>query len=91
MRASLSDEVRDYMDRLGQDSLKGVLRTMRDVAACNGWENTAKALKTAFAAAGRIDEASVGIAAAALSAQMVEYDERVDLSVYDRAIAQGRL
>lgn len=44
----------------------------------------------ALLATGRVDEATVHLAAGGLAAEPVDYDEPVDLSVYDGAFERGR-
>lgn len=91
VRASLSDGLVEYMDSLGTDELKAGLRIMRNEAARSGWDAMSASLESAFAATGRIDEASVSVGAARLASGpcQVEYDEPVDLSVYDVASMRG--
>ena len=84
VRASLSDDVRAYMDSLDKADLKAEMRLLRDEAARSGWAATKQAVELAYAATGRIDSASVAVSAARLAADdAISYDEPVDLSVYD--------
>lgn len=87
VREALSNDLRAYMDRLDREALKGSLRIMREVAATSGWPAMIEALERAFAATGRIDSASVEVAASGMASAGIDYDEAVDLSIYDRAIA----
>lgn len=88
VRSALDEDLRDYMDGLGKEELKAELRLMRDVASNSGWQRMASAAGMAYAATGRLDEASLKMAAASLGSAPIGYDEPVDLSVYDRAIAE---
>ena len=86
VRFSLSDDLRRYMDGLGGDELKGALRTLRDVSASKGWEAALSAAELSFEGSGRLDEASVSVAAAGIMSSPVEYEDAVDLAVYDQAM-----
>lgn len=83
MREALPDELREHMDSLDRAGLKAELRVMRDQAATSGWEATLQAVRLAYEATGRIDEASVAVSAARAATGTVTYDEPVDLGVYD--------
>ena len=74
------------MDGLGGDELKGALRTLRDVSALKGWEAALSAAVLSFEGSGRLDEASVSVAAAGIMSSPVEYEDAVDLAVYDQAM-----
>lgn len=86
VRASLSDDVRTYMDSLEKADLKAEIRLLRDEAARSGWAATRQAVELAYAATGRIDSASVAVAAARIAVDdAISYDEPIDLSEYDAA------
>lgn len=86
VRASLSDDVRTYMDSLENADLKAEIRLLRDEAARSGWAATRQAVELAYAATGRIDSASVAVAAARIAVDdAISYDEPIDLSEYDAA------
>ena len=83
VRAALPDDLRTHMDSLGKDELKAEVRVMRDQARTSGWAATLQAMSMAYAATGRIDEASVAVSAARAESGTVTYDEPVDLGAYD--------
>lgn len=68
VREALPDELREHMDSLDRAGLKAELRVMRDQAATSGWEATLQAVRLAYEATGRIDEASVAVSAARAAA-----------------------
>ena len=78
------------MDSLGRSDLKAELRLMRDQAATSGWGATVQAMRAALLATGRVDRASVAVGAARIAGGSVDYDEEVDLSAYDSALASAR-
>lgn len=85
VRASLSDDLRAYMDSLGRDELKGELRLLRDQNARSGWSATLQAAELAYRATGRVDRASVAVSAERMApgGGPIAYDQPVDLSEYD--------
>lgn len=84
VRASLSEDVRAYMDSLEKADLKAEMRLMRDEAARSGWAATKQAVEFAYAATGRIGRASVAVSAARMAVDdAISYDEPIDLSEYD--------
>lgn len=83
VRAELSDQLRDYFDTLDKSELSSGLRLMRDQTALSGWEATVGAMEATLEACGRIDAASVALAAARQETKPIVYDEPVDLAVYD--------
>ncbi len=89
VHASLGDDVRAYMDGLGNEDLKSNIRMIRDVVANNGWEAALRALDVALDSCGRIDEASVSVACAGLGSKSIAYDEPVDLGIYDAFLPKG--
>ena len=89
VRAALPDELRGHMDALGRTALRAELRIMRDQCAHAGWDATVEAMSAALAATGRVDEASVAVAAARIGSGAVDWGEAVDLGAYDRALGIG--
>ena len=91
VRAAIPERLRGHMDSLGKAQLRAELRLMRDQCADVGWDATVEAMAAALAATGRVDEASVAVAAARIGSGAVDWDEDVDLAAYDRAlgIAEG--
>lgn len=85
VRASLSDDLRSYMDPLGKDELKAELRLMRDEAARTGWPATLQAAGLAHAATSRVDRASAAVSAARIASGngVIAYDGPVDLAGCD--------
>lgn len=85
VRASLSDDLRGYMDSLCRDDLKAELRLMRDEAARSGWSATLQAVELAHASTGRVDRASVAVSAARIASGEgpIAYDQPIDLAEYD--------
>lgn len=83
VRAALPDDLRLHMDSLGKDELKAEVRLMRDQAKTSGWAATVAAMELAYAATGRIDEASVAVSAARAESGVISYDDPADLGVYD--------
>lgn len=90
VRAQISEELRSHMDSLGKTDLKAELRIMRDETANHGWDIAIKAMEASLKSIGKVDSASVSVAAARFSSGAIQYDEPVDLSVYDKACKQVR-
>lgn len=90
VRASLPEQLRTHMDGLCKQDLKAELRIMRNQAAQSGYAATVGAMSAALAGAGRVDEASVAVAAARAASGAIVYDEPVDLGAYDRALSLAR-
>ncbi len=88
VRAALSEDLRAHMDALTEPDLRAELRMMRDESAKTGWAATKQAVEMAFAATGRLDEASVSIGAARIASGNIhiDYDEPVNLAEYDHAL-----
>ena len=63
------------------------LRALRDVSALSGWAAAVEGALRSLEATGGVDAATLELAAARAAAgdALVEYDEPVDLSGYDRA------
>jgi len=92
VRADLSEDLRGYMDGLDRQSLKPLLRLMRDEQAISGYATTIQSMESVFAATGSLDPASVTVNAARISSgdETIHYDDPVDLSVYDKVFAEVR-
>ena len=63
---------------------------MRDRCSEAGWDATVEGMAAALAATGRVDEASVAVAAARIGSGAVDWGEPADLAAYDRALGIGR-
>lgn len=90
VRTTLPDQLREHMDALEAPRLKAEIRLMRDQCARSGWDVTVEAMSAALAATGRLDEASVAVAAARVGSGAVDWGEAVDLDEYDRALGIGK-
>lgn len=88
VREAIPDDLRDYMDGLGKKDLGGSLRIMRDQVDRRGWDAAVGAMEAALRLTGRLDEASVAIAAARAEGGSISYDEPIDLGVHD-AMLEG--
>ncbi len=91
VRFAVPDDLREHMDSLPKPDLRAELRMMRDQCALTGWDATVAAMEAALAATGRIDAASVSVAAARIAGGSIVYDEPVDLSEYDRMAGIGEV
>lgn len=89
VRACMPDMLRSHLDGKDKSDLRASLRTMRDEVAVRGWDATVTAMEMALVATGRVDAASVAVAAARCAGGAIAYDEPVDLSEYDRALGIG--
>ena len=89
VRACMPDTLRSHLDGKDRSDLRASLRTMRDEVAVHGWDATVAAMEMALVATGRVDAASVAVAAARCAGGAIAYDEPVDLSEYDRALGIG--
>lgn len=89
VRSSIPDGLRDCMDSLDRAQLGGSLRIMRDQVQRSGWDAAVGAMECALQSTGRLDEASVAVAAARAEGGSIAYDEPVDLSVYDAAMGKA--
>lgn len=83
VRAALPDELREHIDSLDRHDLGSAVRVLRNQCAVSGWEKTISAAEIALRATGRVDEASVAMAAARAASGRVVYEEEVDLSEYN--------
>lgn len=89
VRSSIPDGLRDYMDGLDRPELGSSLKIMRNQVQRFGWEATLSAMECALRSTGRLDEASVAVAAARAEGGSIAYDEPVDLGVYDAAMGRA--
>lgn len=89
VRASIPDNLREYMDGQGKHDLASSLRIMRDQVEASGWDAAIGAMTVALESTGRVDAASVAVAAARSAGGAITYDEPVDLAVYDEAIRKA--
>ncbi|WP_408634888.1 Mu transposase domain-containing protein [Olegusella massiliensis] len=89
VRASIPDSLREYMDSQGRRDLAGSLRIMRDQVEASGWDAAIDAMEVALESTGRVDAASVAVAAARGVGGAITYDEPVDLAAYDEAIRRA--
>ena len=88
VRASLPAELVSFLDGEPADRLHADLRVLRDESSERGWAAAVEGMLRAVRATGSIDRATVAVSAARAQAgdERVEYDELVDLGVYDRAL-----
>lgn len=88
VRASLPAELVAFLDSEPPASLAADLRVLRDESAERGWGAAVEGMSRSLAANGGVDRASVALSAARAASgdERVEYDEDVDLGVYDRAL-----
>ncbi|WP_130812700.1 IS21 family transposase [Olsenella sp. Marseille-P4559] len=89
VRLAVPGELRERMGSPEKPDLRAELRLMRDQCVLTGWEATVVAMAAAPSAAGRVDAASVSVAAARIAGGSVVYDEPVDLAEYDRMAGIG--
>jgi transposase len=88
VRGSLPAELVSFLDAEPAGRLHADLRVLRDESAERGWAAAVEGMLRTVRATGSIDRASVAVSAARAQAgdERVEYDEAVDLGVYDRAL-----
>lgn len=88
VRASLPAELVAFLDSEAPADLAADLRALRDESAERGWGAAVEGMSRSPAATGGVDRASVALSAAGAASgdERVEYDEEVDLGVYDRAL-----
>ena len=89
VRVALPDGLRAYVDGLDKDARAERIRLMRNVSADRGWSAMVAAAESALAHTGRVDEAGITVAALRGESAPVDYDEPVDLGVYDAAFGKG--
>ena len=83
---SIMDEYRAVIESYFEEDA----RSWRNQAAQSGYSATVGAMSDALASTGRIDEASVAVAAARAASGSITYDEPVDLGAYDRALSMAK-
>lgn len=90
VREDLSSDLRAYIDSMDRSALKPLLRLMRDEQASSGYTATIQSMERVFSATGSLDAANVSVGAARIAAgdESVQYDDPVDLSVYDRVFLE---
>lgn len=88
VRASLPAELVAFLDSEAPAGLAADLRVPRDESAERGWGAAVEGMSRSLAATGGVDRASVALSAARAASgdERVEYDEEVDLGVYDGAL-----
>jgi len=88
VRASLPAELVSFLDSERPADLAADLRVLRDESAERGWSAAVEGMSRSLAATGGLDRASVALSAARAASgdERVEYDEEVDLGVYDGAL-----
>lgn len=88
MRASLTAALVTFLDSEAPADLAADLRVLRDESAGRGWGAGVEGMSRSLAATAGVDRASVALSAASVASgdERVEYDEEVDLGVYDRAL-----
>lgn len=91
VRADLSDDLRGYMDKQDGETLKPLLRLMRDEGSTSGYAATLEALEQVYASTGSLDMANIAVTASRIATgdKVIEYDEPVDLSIYDMVFSTG--
>lgn len=88
VRLSLPDELVSFLDGEPRGRLQADLRVLRDESSERGWKAAVEGMLRSLRATGSIDRASVAVSAARAQSgdARTEYDEEVDLGVYDRAL-----
>lgn len=88
IRPSLPPALVAFLDSEGPADLAADLRVLRDESADRGWAAAVEGMSRSLAATGGLDRASVALSAARAAAgdARVEYDDEVDLGVYDGAL-----
>ena len=89
VRDAIPDDLRRYLDDLDRHELGSSLKIMRGQVEQHGWEATIEAMGIALQSTGRLDGASVSVAAARAEGGSIAYDEPVDLGVYDAAMRRA--
>lgn len=77
-----------FLDSERPADLAADLRVLRDESAERGWAAAVEGMSRSLASTGGLDRASVALSAARAAAgdERVEYDDEVDLGVYDGAL-----
>ena len=88
VRAALPRDLVEYLDSEPRADLAADLRVLRDESAERGWAAAVEGMARSLAATGGVDRATVALSAARAASgdARVEYDDEVDLSVYDGAL-----
>ncbi len=93
VRGSLPAELVAFLDSEDAPGLAADLRVLRDESAERGWAAAVEGMSRSLAATGGVDRASVALSAARAAAgdARTEYEDEVDLAVYDGAfgLAEG--
>lgn len=89
VREALPDDVAAYMDKLEKPGLRAVLRTMDGQVGQYGWSGTVDAMALALSSTGRLDEATIAMAAASANSASIAYDEPIDLKAYDSIMGKA--
>ena len=89
VRADLADDLRAWIDGMGEEERRGTLRIMRDVAAESGYAPMVGAMEKTRALGISADRASVSLLAAEIrdGRNVIDYEDKVDLSAYDAAFS----
>ncbi len=87
VRSSLPDQLVSFLDSETAPDLAADLRVLRDESAELGWAVAVEGMSRSLAATGNLDRATVALSAARAAAgdEHIEYDDEVDLDVYDGA------
>lgn len=87
MRAPPPSELVAFPGPGAPAGLAADLGVLRDESAERGWGAAVEGMSRSLAATGGVDRASVALSAARAASgdERVEYDEGVDLGIYDRA------
>lgn len=90
VRSSLPSELVEFLDGEPAGRLAEDLRVLRDESSERGWKAAVAGMARSLAATGGVDRASVAVSAARAQAgdARVEYDDEVDLTVYDGALRE---
>ena len=88
VRAALPRDLVEHLDSEPRADLAADLRVLRDESAERGWAAAVEGMARSLAATGGVDRATVALSAARAASgdARVEYDDEVDLSVYDGAL-----
>ena len=88
VRAAPPRDLVEYLDSEPRADLAADLRVLRDESAERGWAAAVEGMARSLAATGGVDRATVALSAARAASgdARVEYDDEVDLSVYDGAL-----
>lgn len=89
VRAGLADDLRAWIDGMGDEERRGTLRIMGDVAAESGYAPMVAAMERMHALGTSADRASVSLLAAEIcnGRDVVDYEDTIDLSGYDVAFS----